>query len=95
MAGNLWVMSIEQLESKLMELPPKERRRFARWFYDHENEILEPGDDETAPEVYAEVIRRREELRAQPGLAVPVTDEWFEQLKAKVRNARAAQASAR
>jgi hypothetical protein len=70
-----------------MELPPEERRRFARWFDDHENEILEPGEESMAPDVYAEVIRRREELRAKPGLAVPVTDEWFEQLKAKVRNA--------
>jgi hypothetical protein len=88
-------MSIEQIESKLMEMPPEERRRFARWFYDHENEILQPGDEEVAADVYAEVIRRREELQARPGLAVPVTDEWFEQLKAKVRNARAAQAPAR
>jgi hypothetical protein len=88
-------MSIEQLESKLMELSPTERRRFARWFYDHEQEILAPENDVTSAEVQAEVLRRRDELKARPGLAVPVTDEWFEALKAKLRDARPAQTPAR
>lgn len=87
-------MSTEQLESKLMALPPNERRRFARWFYNNEQEILQLDNEPIAAETQAEVLRRREELRTSPGLAVPVTDEWFEQLKAKFR-AHTAQAPSR
>jgi len=37
-------MSIEQLESTLMELSREDRRQFARWFYDHEHEIVDSGN---------------------------------------------------
>ena len=95
MASKVRRMSIEQLESKLMELTPAQRREFARWFYDHEHEIVEAEDGAMATEMQIEVLRRRDELRARPGLAVPVTDEWFEQLKSRMRDARATQAPSR
>lgn len=88
-------MSIEQLESRLMELPSHERRRFARWFYDHEEKILGAEPDEPmSVEAREEILRRRDELRSSPHLAVPVTDEWFRQLKQKLSSARAPKASA-
>jgi hypothetical protein len=87
-------MSLDQLEQKVLSLPREERRKFARWFYENENEILEPhDDDEISPAVRAEILRRRDELIANPGLAVPVTDEWFENLKRKLADARARKAS--
>jgi hypothetical protein len=35
----------------------------------------------------AEILRRSAELDANPALAVPVTDEWFEQLKRRLGDA--------
>ena len=78
-------MSIEQLEDQVSQLPRDERRRFARWFYEHENQIVEPREgDEISVATKAETLRRSAELDANPGLAVPVTDEWFEQLKRRL-----------
>jgi hypothetical protein len=89
-------MSVEQIEKTLLQLPPEDRRRFADWFYRHEDEIFGLCDeDEISPAAKAEILRRRDELKANPGLAVPVTDEWFENLKRQLADARAAKTSAR
>ena len=88
-------MSTEQLEDQVLQLPRDERRRFARWFYEHENQIVEPCEgDEISAKTKAEIIRRSAELDANPGLAVPVNVEWFEQLKRRLADGTA-QASAR
>ena len=89
-------MSVEQIQKTLLQLPREERRRFADWFYRHENEIFEPSDqDEINPAIKAEILRRRDEREASPGLAVPVSQEWFEMLKRKLADAQPRQASAR
>ena len=68
-------MSVDQLEATLLKLPREERRKFADWFYQHENEILDPrDDDEVSPEVMAEIMRRREEALAHPELLEPWGD---------------------
>ena len=89
-------MSIEQLESQLMAMPAEERRQFANWFYTHEHEIVEI---ETGSEILRatqeEILRRHDELRVKPGMAIPVTDEWFSELKQKLARAHASQASPR
>ena len=88
-------MSIEQLEDQVLQLPRDERRRFACWFYEHENQIVEPREgDEISVATKAEILRRSAELDANPGLAVPVTDEWFEQMKRRLADGTS-QASAR
>jgi hypothetical protein len=88
-------VTIEQLGSKLMELPRDERREFAQWFYKHELEILDPAeDDDISPQVKAEIVRRCDEIERNPSLAIPVTDEWFDQLKKKLALARPGQTSA-
>jgi hypothetical protein len=88
-------MSVEQIESQLMELPFDERRKFARWFYDHEQKILETTADEAInPEIQAQVLRRLDDARSNPGLAVPVTDEWFQQLKERISIVRTSKAPA-
>ena len=88
-------MSVAQLESKLLSLPPNERREFARWFYEHEAEIVDWDQGRSSAEVQAEVRRRDRELDENPSLAVPVTNEWFDQLRKKLADVRAAQTSAR
>ena len=88
-------MSVEQIESQLMELPFDERRKFARWFYDHEQKILgAPEDEAIDPEIQAQVLRRWDDVRSNPGLAVPVTDDWFLQLKQRISLVRPSKASA-
>jgi hypothetical protein len=63
-------MSLEQIENTLLTLPPDERRRFARWFYEHEDRIVE-SDDDLSPEVEAELSRRLDEIREHPELIQP------------------------
>ncbi len=87
-------MGLDQLESTVLALSPNDRREFARWFYSHEGEIW--GENEGITEsVLAELDRRSGQLEANPSLAVPVTDEWFEQLRRKFAEARAVQTPAR
>ena len=94
--GKVSGMSVEQIEKTLLQLPRAERRQFLQWFYNHEADLFDPQEsDEINPEVKAEILRRRDELDANPGLAIPVTDEWFEQLKRKLANAPAPQTPAR
>jgi hypothetical protein len=89
-------MSVEQIEQTLLHLPREERRRFAQWFYRHEVDIFEPLEsDGISPAIEAEILRRSAELAANPGLAIPVTDEWFEQLKRKLGDASTRQTPAR
>ena len=88
-------MSVDQLEAKLMELPTDQRREFARWFYDHEFEITEAEDDaDISPESKAELLRRIQEFKANPAIAQPVPDDWAEQMKKRIANARAHQTPA-
>ena len=78
-------MSLDQLEQKVLSLPREERRKFARWFYEHENQIVDPrDDDEISPAVRAEILRRRDEALAHPERMEPVTDDWFDSLKRKL-----------
>ena len=88
-------MSVEQIESSLLQLPPEERRRFVDWFYQHEDELAGTDTDDIHPDVKAEILRRRDEAIAHPELMEPVTAEWFEGVKRKLADARSAKASAR
>ena len=88
-------MSVEQIESKLMELSAAERKAFARWFYDHEDKFLSTTiEDIESAELKAQIISRRNDLLWNPGLGVPVSREWFKDLKEKFSRARANKASA-
>ena len=64
-------MSLEQLESTLLSLSREERRRFAQWFYEHEDDIVESQEGEIHPEVQAEILRRRAEADAHPDRLEP------------------------
>ena len=93
--GKVSAMSVEQIEKTLLNLPRAERRRFAQWFYDHESDIFEPqAEDEVSVAAKTEILRRRDELAANPGLAVPVTDEWFDELKRRLSHVHAPQTPA-
>jgi hypothetical protein len=60
-------MSLEQLEQAVLKLPQEERRRFARWFYEHEGDILDSDDEvEISPEIQAELEARLLEVKEKP-----------------------------
>ena len=59
-------MSVEQIETSVLQLPQADRRRFLNWLYEHEDELLGSDDGEIHPEVQAEILRRREEALAHP-----------------------------
>ena len=88
-------MSLEQIESKLMELSDSDRREFARWFYDHEDQFLSyTSENAESSELKAQIISRRDDLLSNPSLGVPVTREWFKELKEKFSRARTGKTSA-
>ena len=80
-------MSLEQLEQKVLSLPREERRQFARWFYEHEHDIIEPRDDEISPMVRAEILRRRDEALAHPERIEP-WDGTVDRVKARLDEIR-------
>lgn len=64
-------MSLEQLESAILGLPPAERWRLAEWFEDHLAELLGETGDELSEEQKAEILRRRDAFLADPSIAEP------------------------
>jgi hypothetical protein len=66
-------MSVEQIEQSVLQLSAEERRQFAQWFYEHEDELAEPqtDDDKIHPEVRAELERRLKEIDEHPELLEP------------------------
>jgi hypothetical protein len=88
------VMSVEQIEATLLKLPRNERRQFAKWFYKHENEILEPrDDDEISPEMKAEIMRRRREYDEHPEQFVRMDEKSLNRMIRRVRKNVAARLS--
>jgi hypothetical protein len=88
-------MSAEQLEDSLMKLPREERRRFAQWFYEHENDVLEPRDDDPIhPAIQAEILRRRDEADAHPEQLEP-WEGTTERVRARLNEFRRQKAQGR
>lgn len=57
-------MSVEQLESAIKALPPKERERFAGWFDDHRHELVRRKEVEDAQQ--REILARLHEAETNP-----------------------------
>ena len=88
--------TIAEIESAVMGLSPQDRAQLVTWLDDHRNELL-PGDDAVAEIAEAqrrEVLRRRDELIANPALAQKFDDGYFDRLRKKVADVRAGKASA-
>jgi hypothetical protein len=63
---------LEQLESAILELTPRERQRLAVWFEENRRELLEDDDsDELTEEQQTEIVRRRDFALAHPELLEP------------------------
>ncbi|MEI8078593.1 MAG: hypothetical protein WCH61_03055 [bacterium] len=89
-------MSVEQLEQQIQRLPRQELARLVGWldgFLDRQAPE-DPAESVDLTDVeQAELLRRRDELLANPDLAQPMDDDYFAGLKRELANARARQAS--
>ncbi len=70
-------MNLAELESNVLQLSEKERRKFASWFYDHEDEIAGPelaNEDDMSDAQKAELTRRLREIEQHPETLVPFAE---------------------
>ena len=85
-------MNLAELESKVMQLPAEERREFASWFYEHEDEIAGPEADEESDlseGQKAELLRRLREIEEHPERLVPFAEAEVKTMFAEFADARA------
>ena len=87
-------MSLEQLESAILELTPAERQRLAIWFEEHRRELLGGEGDELTDDQKAEILRRRDQAMAHPELLEP-WDGAIERVRERLHEFRSQKASAR
>lgn len=91
-------MSVEQLEQQIQRLPRQDLAQLVRWldgFLDRQAAQDTAESVDLTEEEQAELLRRRDELLANPDLAQPMDDDYFEGLKRQLADARACQASGR
>ena len=92
-------MSVEQIEEQVRRLPPEDLAQFVFWLDAHLGRALHGGDqpeaegEDLSAEEKQELVRRRTEILADPSLALPMDDEYFERLKHQLRDAAPQKAS--
>jgi len=89
-------MSVEQLEEQIQRLPREDLAHLAGWL----DRFLGRADTEDSaestdltPDEKALLLRRRDELLANPDLAQPMDDDYFAGLKRELADARTWKAS--
>lgn len=90
--------TVSEIESAVRGLPLDQRVQFVIWLDAHRRELLPAGNEDAAECAEAqrrEVLRRRDELIANPALAGQIDDGYFDRLRQKIADARAGKASAR
>jgi hypothetical protein len=82
-------VSLEQLESAILELTAQERQRLAEWFEENRRELLGDDDsDELTEEQQAEIVRRRDSALVHPELLEP-WDGTIERVRERLQSASA------
>jgi hypothetical protein len=82
-------MSVEQLEQQIQRLPRQDLARLVGWldgFLDRQVPQAPAESDDLSDDERAELLRRRDELLANPDLAQPMDDNYFEGLKRQLRS---------
>ena len=89
-------MSLQQLESAILALPPEDRSRLAVWFEEHRQELLgsAESDDDLNQEQQAEILRRRDLALAHPELLEP-WEGTIERARRRLHELRRQKASSR
>ena len=90
---NIHPMStLAEIEAAVLNLQPVDRARFVEWLDQNRRELL-PSESGNAVEITEaqrrEVLRRRDELLANPALARPLDGDYFTHLRQKVADVRA------
>jgi hypothetical protein len=85
-------MSVEQLESKIRELSPEERRQFADWFDVHREELID-DDFELSEAQKEELMHRRREYDEHPERFSRMDKKSLDQMFGRVRKNVAARLS--
>jgi hypothetical protein len=91
-------MSVEQLEEQIQRLPREDLARLAGWFDRFLGRAIPEAageESELTEAEQAELVWRRDQLLADPGLAQPMDDPFFAGLKRELADARAREASGR
>jgi hypothetical protein len=90
---------VEQLEEQVRSLLPEDLAQFVVWQDGYVGRAI-PGSegrdaegDDLSEEERAELHRRRAEILADPSLARPMDDEYFDPLKRQLRDAPPQRAS--
>jgi hypothetical protein len=87
-------VSLEQLESAILELSPEQRQRLAVWFEEHRRELLGDEGDELTDAQKTELLRRREQAEAHPELLEP-WDGTVERVRERLHEFRSKKVSSR
>ena len=91
-------MNVAELTSEVLQLPAEERREFASWFYEHEEQIAGPvagEDSDLTGDQKAELTRRLLEIEQQPEMLVPFEEADVKTMFAEFAEARSQATSAR
>ena len=90
-------MSVEQLESAILGLPPEERRRLVAWLDEHRHELFGgvASEADLTEQQKAEIRRRRQEYRDHPELFIRMDGKSLEEMFARIRDACARVSSTR
>jgi hypothetical protein len=80
-------MSAEQIQTELMSLPMKERRRFIEWMDDHRHELISTRTVEKAQREELEL--RLSEMENDPSMRIPFGVKEARKLFREFAHARA------
>ena len=83
-------MSIEQVESAILELPSNERQRLLFWMDEHRHELFSVTTEGLDPAQKTELLRRRQEYFEQPTRFIRLNseeelDHFFEGIRHEVQ----------
>jgi hypothetical protein len=76
-------VSVKQLESAILALPPEERQQILEWCDAHRHELLAPPAPESDA-VKQELLRRRQEYIDHPERFVTMNDADWDKLEREV-----------
>lgn len=91
-------MSVEQIEEQIRQLPTGELIRLTEWFSGYlatRPSASEGADWTESAELMAELDRRLAEFKADPAIATPFEEDYFDSLKRQLADERAPETSPR
>jgi hypothetical protein len=93
-------MTAKEIEAQVKKLPRKELRQFANWWDNYRDSLIvedapSRGDSSITEAQRSEILRRRDELLADPSLMVPFSRKDLDKMVKEFAHARAKKTPAR